>query len=136
MGDNKTKPTKVSVASVVNALTEPSKRSDAKAIIAMMKRATGEAPRMWGPSIIGFGSLHYKTESGREGDTVLVGLSPRKPATVLYGVTGFRNAEAVLARLGKHSLGKGCLYIKKLADVDEKVLEELIAKAVAAKRGQ
>jgi hypothetical protein len=136
MGDNKTRPTNIDIATFVNALSEPTKRSDAQAIIAMMKRATGEDPRMWGASIIGFGSVHYKYASGREGDTVLVGFSPRKPATVLYGVTGFRNAEAVLARLGKHSLGKGCLYIKKLSDVNEKVLEELITKSVAAKRGR
>jgi hypothetical protein len=89
---------------------------------------------MWGPSIIGFGKYHYKYESGREGDTVLVGFSPRKPAFVLYGVTGFKGADALLTKLGKHTTGKGCLYIKKLADVDLKVLEQLIVKAATAKR--
>lgn len=136
MATSKTKPTNISVASFVNGLTEPAKRSDAKVLIGLMKRVTGEKPKMWGPSIIGFGTNHYRYESGREGDTVLVGFSPRKPATVLYGVTGSKSAEALLAKLGKHTTGKGCLYIKKLSDVDEKVLEELIVKSVAAKRAR
>jgi hypothetical protein len=134
MVDNKTKPTRVSVAAFVQALTEPAKRSDAKALVGLMKRATREKPKMWGPSIIGFGTRHYKYESGREGDTMLVGFSPRKPATVLYGVTGSKGAEALLARLGKHTSGKGCLYIKKLSDVDQKVLEQLIVESVAVKK--
>jgi len=134
MAANKTRPTEVSVAAFVDALTEPVRRSDAKAIIKLMKNATGDKPKMWGPSIIGFGTHHYRYESGREGDTVLVGFSPRKPATVLYGLTGFKDAAALLARLGKHTTGKGCLYIKNLADVDQKVLEKLIVKSVAAKR--
>ncbi len=136
MTTNKTKPTDVSVASFVNALGEPAKRSDAKALIGLMKRATGEKPKMWGTSIIGFGTCHYTYESGREGDTVLVGFSPRKPALVLYGVTGATSAQTLLAKLGKHTTGKGCLYIKKLADVDQEVLEELILKAVAEKRAR
>jgi Domain of unknown function (DU1801) len=134
MTANKTKPTKISVAAFVNALTEPARRSDAKALMKLMKLATGEKPKMWGSSIIGFGTYHYKYESGREGDTVLVGFSPRKPATVLYGVTGSKDAAALLAKLGKHTTGKGCLYIKKLSDVDQKLLLELIIKSVAAKR--
>jgi Domain of unknown function (DU1801) len=134
MAANKTKPTDLSVASFVNALAEPVKRSDTKALIGLMKRATGEKAKMWGTSIIGFGTYHYAYESGREGDTVLVGFSPRKPAMVLYGVTGAQSAKALLAKLGKHTTGKGCLYIKKLADVDQEVLEELIVKAVAEKR--
>jgi hypothetical protein len=133
MAANKTKPTDVSVASFVNALAEPVKRSDAKALIGLMKRATDDEPTMWGTSIIGFGSYHYTYESGREGDTVLVGFSPRKAALVLYGVTGSKNAEALLAKLGKHTTGKGCLYIKRLSDVDQEVLKELIVRAVAEK---
>jgi hypothetical protein len=117
----------------VDAL-EPARRLDAKAVIRMMKNATGEQPKMWGPSIIGFGIQHYKYESGREGDTVLVGFSPRKPATVMYGLIGSKDAAALLAKLGKHTSGKGCLYIKNLSDVDQKVLEELIVKSVAARR--
>ena len=101
-----------------------------------MQSATGEKPKMWGTSIIGFGSYHYAYESGREGDMPLAGFSPRKAATVLYGVTGFDDAAALLTKLGKHSTGKGCLYIKKLADVDTKVLEKLVVKAVASKRAR
>jgi hypothetical protein len=133
---NKTKPTSVSVAAFVNAITEPARRTDAKALMDLMKRATGEKAKMWGTAIIGFGTLHYRYESGREGDTVLVGFSPRKPATVLYGVTGSKSAGTLLAKLGKHTTGKGCLYIKKLTDVDQDVLEELIVRAVAEKRGR
>jgi hypothetical protein len=136
MAANKTKPTDVSVASFVNALAEPAKRSDAKALMILMKRATGESPKMWGASIIGFGTYHYSYESGRQGDTVLVGFSPRKPAMVLYGVTGSKGAEELLAKLGNHTSGKGCLYIKKLADVDQKVLEQLLVAAVAEKRAR
>jgi hypothetical protein len=132
MAVNKTKATEASVAAFVDAL-EPARRLDAKAEIRMMKNATGEKPKMWGPSIIGFGIQHYKYESGREGDTVLVGFSPRKAATVMYGLIGSKDAEALLTKLGKHTTGKGCLYIKSLSDVDEKVLEELIAKSVAAR---
>jgi Domain of unknown function (DU1801) len=134
MSDNKTKPTKLSVAAFIDALTDPVRRSDAKALIKLMQNAAGEKPRMWGPSIIGFGSCHYKYESGREGDMPVVAFSPRKAATVLYGVTGFDEAKALLAKLGKHSTGKGCLYIKKLADVDQHILQTLIVKSLAAKR--
>jgi hypothetical protein len=134
MADNKTKPTKLSVASFIDALTDPVRRADAKALTKLMQNALGEKPRMWGPSIIGFGSCHYKYESGREGDMPVIGFSPRKAATVLYGVTGFGEATALLAKLGKHSTGKGCLYIKKLSDVDQHTLEALILKSVAAKR--
>jgi len=95
MSANKTKPTATSVTAFVNALAEPTKRADAKELMTLMKNATGEAPRMWGPSIIGFGTYRYKYESGREGETVLVGFSPRKPATVLYGVMGSKNARGV-----------------------------------------
>ena len=88
---------------------------------------------MWGPSIIGFGSCHYKYDSGREGDMPVIAFSPRKAATVLYGVLGSGEAKALLPKLGKHSTGKGCLYIKKLADVDPQTLECLIVKSLAAK---
>jgi hypothetical protein len=134
MADNQTKPTKLSVAAFIDALTDETKRADAKALVKLMQSATGEKAEMWGPSIIGFGSYHYTYESGREGDTPLAGFSPRKAATVLYGVTGSSHSEALLGRLGKHTTGKGCLYIKKLADVDQKVLETLVTKSVAAKR--
>lgn len=134
MADNKTKPTKLSVAAFVDALADPVRRSDAKALIKLMQGAAGEKPRMWGPSIIGFGSHHYKYESGREGDAPVIAFSPRKAATVLYGVIGSDEATALLAKLGKHSTGKGCLYVKKLADVDQPTLEALIVKSLATKR--
>ena len=131
MAENKTKPTTVSVAAFIDALTDPTRRADAKALVKLMQSATGEKPKMWGSSIIGFGSYHYKYESGREGDTPIVGFSPRKAATVLYGVAGSSNSGAMLAKLGKHTTGKGCLYIKNLADVDQKVLQAMVGKAVA-----
>jgi hypothetical protein len=134
MADNKTKPTELSVAAFFDALPDQARRADAKALVKLMRSATGEKPKMWGPSIIGFGSYHYKYESGREGDMPLTGFSPRKAATVLYGLLGSGESEALLAKLGKHTTGKGCLYIKKLADVDRAVLEALVVKSIAAKR--
>ena len=134
MAENKTKPTKLSVAAFIDALADPARRADAKALVKLMQGAAGERPKMWGPSIIGFGSCHYKYESGREGDIPVIGFSPRKAATVLYGMLGFDESASLLAKLGKHTTGKGCLYIKKLADVDQHVLETLLDKALAAKR--
>jgi hypothetical protein len=132
MAENKTKLTKLSVAAFIDALTDPARRADAKALLKLMQSAAGEKPKMWGPSKIGFGSYHYRYESGREGDMPVIAFSPRKAATVLYGMTGFSDA-ALLAKLGKHTTGKGCLYIKKLADVDQHVLEALVVKSLAAK---
>jgi hypothetical protein len=136
MAENKTKPTKISVPAFLDACADEAQRKDAKALARMMQEVTGKEPAMWGPSIVGFGSYHYTYESGREGDMLIVGFSPRKGANVLYGAIGFDGAEALLAKLGKHTTGKGCLYIKKLADVDMKVLETLVKRAVAAKRAQ
>src|SRR5438552_2436655 len=136
MAENKTKPTRLSVAAFIDALTDPARRTDAKALVKLMQSATGEKPKMWGPSIIGFGSYHYKYQSGREGDMPITGFSPRKPATVLYIMLGLSDSEPLLTKLGKHTTGKGCLYIKKLADVDPKVLEALVVKAVTAFRAR
>jgi len=136
MAENKTKPTEVSVATFIDALTDPAKRADAKALVKLMQSASGEKPKMWGPSIIGFGSIHYTYDSGHEGDMPMIAFSPRKAANVLYSMSGFAGAEALLAKLGKHTTGKGCLYIKKLADVDQKVLEALVVKSVAARRAR
>jgi hypothetical protein len=136
MADNKTKPTKSSVAAFIAALTDTAQRADAKALVKLMQSAAGEKPKMWGPSIIGFGSYHYTYDSGREGDMPLIGFSPRKAAIVLYNMTVFSGSEALIAKLGKHSTGKACLYIKKLADVDQRVLEELVVKSVAAVRAR
>jgi hypothetical protein len=133
MAENKTKPTKLSVAAFIDTLTDPARRGDAKALVKLMQSAAGEKPKMWGSSIIGFGSYHYKYESGREGDMPVIAFSPRKSATVMYGMIGFSEASALLAKLGKHTTGKGCLYIRKLADVDQQVLQALMVKSLAAK---
>ena len=136
MTENKTKATNASVAAFIAALADQTRRADAKALVKLMQGVTGEKPKMWGPAIIGFGSHHYKYDSGREGDMPLIGFSPRKAATVLYGAIGSSGTEAMLAKLGKHTTGKGCLYIKKLADVDQDVLQAMIIKSVAAKRAK
>ena len=128
MAENKTKPTQISVAEFIDAIPDQGRRADAKVLVKLMQKAAGEKPKMWGPSIIGFGSHHYVYDSGREGDMPRIAFSPRKAATVLYGLS---SAEALLPKLGKHTRGKGCIYIKKLADVDQKVLEAMAAKAVA-----
>jgi hypothetical protein len=136
MAENKTKPTAISVSAFLEACNNEAQRSDCKALVRLMQKATGSKPRMWGPSIVGFGSYHYVYESGREGDAPIVGFSPRRAANVLYGAIGFEGSEALLSKLGKHSTGKGCLYIKKLADIDVKVLETLIERSVAATRAR
>jgi len=136
MSQNKTKATASSVGAYIDALTDPTRRSDAKALVQLMQRASGEKPIMWGQSIIGFGSYHYRYASGREGDMPLVGFSPRKAGNVLYGMLGSSGAEALLTKLGRHTTGKGCLYIKKLADVDRTVLGTLIKNAVAHYRAR
>jgi hypothetical protein len=136
MAENKTKPAKLSVAAFIETLTDPARRADAKALVKLMQSASGEKPKMWGPSIIGFGACHYRYESGREGDMPLIGFSPRKAATVLYNMIGSSDSAALLAKLGKHTTGKGCLYIKKLADVDRQVLQALAAKSVVNTRAR
>jgi hypothetical protein len=136
MSDNKTKPTKISVAAFIDSVDDPARRADAKALDQLMQEASGEKATMWGPSIVGFGSYHYTYDSGHEGDAPIIGFSPRKAASVLYGMIGSSDAETLLAKLGKHTTGKGCLYIKKLVDVDKKVLEALAATAFAAKRAR
>jgi hypothetical protein len=130
MAENKTKPTKISVAAFIDSITDQGRRADAKALVKLMQKAAGEKPAMWGASIIGFGSYHYTYDSGREGDMPVVAFSPRKAATVLYGLS---DAEALLPKLGKHTRGKGCVYIKKLADVDQKVLEAMVGKVIAGR---
>lgn len=136
MQENKTKATNVSVSAYIEGLTDASRRSEARELIEVMQRASGEKPKLWGPSIVGFGSYHYKYDSGREGDMPLISFSPRKAAMVLYSMLAHAEAKAVLAKLGRHSTGKGCLYIKKLADVDKTVLETLIKNAVAHYRAR
>jgi hypothetical protein len=136
MAENKTKATQQSVSEYIAAIPEAPRRADAEALLKLMQKATGEKPKLWGPSIIGFGSYHYQYETGREGDMPVVGFSPRKPATVLYGLHAAPDAEEMLAKLGKHATGKGCVYIKKLADVDQKTLAALIKKSATATRAK
>lgn len=125
MADIKTKPTTVAVDDFIDAVEPVQRRKDAKTVRAMMERLTGEPPRMWGPSIIGFGEYHYKYDSGHEGDMCRMGFSPRKSALTIYLVPGFERDKPLMERLGKHKTGKSCLYINKLADVDMAVLEQL-----------
>ena len=136
MAGNKTKPTDASVKSFIDSLPVETKRADAHTLVQLMQSATGEKPKMFGPSIIGFGIYHYTLESGREGDMPVACFSPRKAALVLYQLAKISGAEAWLVKLGKHTVGGGCLYIKKLADVDQKVLEALIIRSVAAIRAR
>jgi hypothetical protein len=131
MAETKTKPTEVSADALIEAVPDPVRREDAKVVRAMMERLTGEPARIWGPSIVGFGSYHYRYESGHEGTACRLGFSPRKAELVLYVLTGEPEQQAMLARLGKHRVGKSCLYIKKLADVDVGVLEEITRGALA-----
>jgi hypothetical protein len=133
MAESKIKPTKESVAAFIDRLTDPARRADAKALVKLMRKASGEKPTMRGASIIGFGNYHYRYDSGREGDMPIIAFAPRKAATVLYCLSGSSGSEALLAKLGKHSRGKGCLYIRKLADIDLEVLEALAIAAVRAR---
>lgn len=126
MAENKTKATKVSVAEFVNSIEDRQKRADARKVAAMMRRATGKRAKMWGPSIVGYGTYHYKYESGREGDFMITGFSPRRQALTVYILAGFGRFDTLMGKLGKYKTGKSCLYIKRLSDVDEKVLEKLI----------
>jgi uncharacterized protein DUF1801 len=136
MTANKTRPTTVSVASFIAALSDETRRADAMALVKLMQAQSGEKPRMWGTSIIGFGSYHYTYDSGREGDMPIIAFAPRKAATVLYLGSGLNGSKSLLSTLGKHSTGKGCLYIKRLADVDNSVLKQIVAKSVAAARSK
>jgi len=132
MAEAKTKPTQVTVDAYIDEVEPPAKASDARVLDELFRKVTGEAPCMWGPSIIGYGSYHYRYESGREGDMCRAGFSPRKARHSLYLLgcgdeEGNAAFEPLLARLGKHARGKGCLYVNKLADIDLAVLEEMIA---------
>ena len=126
----KTKPTKADVEKFLNSIKDEKKREDAFKVLKIMKQITKEEPKMWGPSIVGFGSYHYKYESGREGDMCMTGFSPRKQNLTIYIMPGFERYEKLIKNLGKYKTGKSCLYINKLEDVDLKVLKELIAEDV------
>ena len=129
MAENKTRPTKESVAQFLSAIDDEQKRRDAKKIDKLFREITGEKPTMWGPSIIGYGTYHYKYASGREGDFMRLGFSPRKQNLTLYIMPGFKKYDALLGRLGKHSTGKSCLYVKRLDQIDFDVLRELAEEA-------
>ena len=131
MAENKTKPTKVSPAAFIRQVADERRQKDARELVALMRDVTGHEPKMWGPTIVGFGSYHYTYESGRQGDAPLAGFSPRKAATVIYLAPGVQN-EKLMAKLGKHTAGKACLYVKSLDDVDRRVLRALVEDSVKA----
>ena len=130
MSEVKTKPTKVKVEDFLNAIEHPTRKKDGFELLQIMKEITKKKAKMWGPSIVGFGIYHYKYKTGREGDMPLVGFSPRKQSLSVYIMPGFEEYMDILGRLGKHKIGKSCLYINKLADVDISVLKELIEKSI------
>lgn len=130
MAENKTRPKKTGVTAFLAGIEDVQMRRDAKKVAAMMREATGSRARMWGSNIVGFGQYHYRYESGREGDFMITGFSPRKQALTIYIIPGFGRFEKLMARLGQHKTGKSCLYIRRLSDVDEKVLRQLIGNSV------
>ena len=140
MAENKTVKTGASVDEFIAGVENKRRREDGLVLLEMMRDVTGLEPDMWGPSIIGFGSYHYRYESGREGDMPLIGFSPRKQSLSLYimsgfDMSGFDEYDALLGKLGKHRTGASCLYINKLADVDMGVLRELVTRSVEHMRG-
>jgi hypothetical protein len=130
MPEQKTKSTNASVEAFINKVSDEHTRDDCYKLIDIMKEVTGEEPVMYGTSIIGFGKYHYKYESGHEGDSCLTGFSPRKQNISIYVMPGFQEHENLLKTLGKHKAGKGCLYVKRLHDIDTSVLKVLIGKSV------
>lgn len=122
----KTKKNEASVEDFLNGISDEQKREDSKKISALMQKITGEEPKMWGDSIVGFGTYHYKYESGREGDWMRIGFSPRKANLTLYIMDGFEKYDELMSNLGKYKTGKSCLYIKRLSEIDLKILNELI----------
>lgn len=135
MATNKTVPTGVSPAAFIGGLSEEQRRKDCKALVALMRDATGRPPKMWGSSIVGFDQYHYKYASGREGVNMITGFSPRKADLVLYLGENIQKSP-LMAKLGKHKTGQGCLHIKRLDDVDRAVLKKLIEESVAVLREQ
>jgi len=141
MTENKTKPTSQSVQAFIDTIEDERKRADSITLVEIMREISGHEPQMWGTSIIGFGSYHYKYASGREGDSMLIGFSPRKAAITLYlmGMYMYNDdaeRDGLFVRLGKHKMGKGCLYIKRLDDVDIDALKTIIQRALEQLRAQ
>jgi ribosomal protein S17E len=131
MAENKTKATKASVAGYIAAIQDEERRSDCEQLVKLMTSITGEPATMWGSSIVGFGRYHYRYESGREGDMCVTGFSSRKPNLSIYVLAEGAAQKKLLARLGKHKMATGCLYVRRMADIDAKVLRELIAGSIA-----
>jgi hypothetical protein len=136
MAELKTKRNDASVKGWLAAIPDPERRKDCETVIRVMKQATKAEPAMWGASIVGFGSYHYKYASGREGDWMLTGFASRKAELTLYIMSGFAGYDGLLAKLGKHRNGKSCLYLKRLSDIDMKVLKELVAVSVRHMKGK
>ena len=134
MAENKTKATEASVESYFAAIEDEARRKDCEALTKLMTKATQLTPKMWGTSIVGFGSYHYTYDSGREGDSCLTGFSSRKSEISLYLTANALAQEELLSKLGKYKVSKGCLYVRKLSDVDLKVLERLVVNTVADRR--
>ena len=132
MAANKTQETDADVAAFVAGVADPVQRADADTLIGLLARISGEPPKMWGPSIIGFGTYRYRTDAGREGEICRIGFSPRKGKTVMYGMTVLAQPD-LIARLGRHTTGKRCLYLKRLSDIDLAVLETMATAAFAAR---
>ena len=131
MGDIKTQPTDSSVDALIAGIADDARREDCLTLLGLMKRATGVDPAVWSSGVVGFGTFHYKSASGREGDWFPVGFASRKAAITVYLGLSLDDLAPLLAKLGKHTTGKGCIYIKRLADVDLGILEELVAEAYA-----
>lgn len=134
MSENKTKATRASVDAYIEAIADPARQADCRALVRLMRSITGERPAMWGGSIVGFGSYHYKYDSGREGDACATGFSSRRSDISIYLTASFPGQEELLARLGKHKMGKACLSVRRLSDVDVGVLKQLVAGSVSAVR--
>lgn len=130
MAELKTKPTQASVQAFLGTIKDADRRRDCRAVLKLMQRITKAAPKMWGPNMVGFGSYHYRYDSGREGDWFLTGFSPRQGSLTLYLMAGFQRYPALMRRLGTYRTGKSCLYVKRLADIDLAVLEPLIRESV------
>jgi hypothetical protein len=130
MSENKTQPTDASVDDYLAAIEDETRRADCQALCMIMTKATKLKPRMWGASMVGFGSYHYRYESGREGDIFIVGFSSRKTDISVYGLVCGTESQELLGQLGKHKLGKACLYIRKMADIDETILKKLVQAAI------
>lgn len=131
MSELKTRATKQSAAAFIDGIEDESRRQDCERIAGIMREVTGEEPRMWGSSMVGFGSYHYRYASGREGDWFLTGFAPRKRDLTVYIMSGFESRKDLMKRLGKYKTGKSCLYIKRLDDIDTDALRELIADSIA-----